>query len=69
MFEALYELLDKIPFQPFRIVTNSGKSYEVENPHNVAVSKTLVSIFPPRTEGWVLIRITEVTAVESATLA
>ena len=65
MLEDIRDLLRKQPFEPFRVVTTSGEKYLVENPENVAVSETRVSIFPPHTEKWILIRLNQVASLES----
>jgi hypothetical protein len=65
MFQEIRGLLHKEPFEPFRIVTNSGEKYAVENPDNVAFSESRISIFPPKTARWILIRLNQITALES----
>ena len=65
MLETLQELLDKMPFQPFKIVTACGDKYEVENPHLIAVGKTQINYFFPRSDRWVFIRVNQITAFES----
>jgi hypothetical protein len=65
MLEDLRELLHRQPFEPFHVVTTSGERYAVENPDNVAVSDSRISLFPPRTDKWVLIRLNQVIALES----
>ena len=47
MLDSLMELLNKTPFQPFRIVTASGDKYDVENPHLVAVGALQSELFLP----------------------
>lgn len=64
MIEALKELLDKDPFQPFRIVTSSGDKYEITNPHLVAIGKDTTFVFDPQDHFW-FIRNNQITAVES----
>lgn len=66
MIQDLKDLLHKEPFEPFRIVTNSGEKYSVENPDNVALGESRIGIFPPKTNRWILIRLNQITALESA---
>ena len=66
MFQELREHLDKDPFEPFRIVTSSGDKYLVENPHNVAFGESRIGLFPPKTNIWIVIRLNQITALESA---
>ena len=65
MLDDTRELLHRQPFEPFTIVMTSGERYLVENPDNVAVSDTRISLFPPRTERWILIRLNQVASIES----
>jgi hypothetical protein len=65
MIESLKELLDKSPFQPFKIVTASGDKYDVLNPHLVAVGKSQINYFFPKSDRWVFIRLNQITAFES----
>jgi hypothetical protein len=66
MFEEIKELLHKEPFEPFRIITNSGEKYDVVNPDNVAFGETRIGLFPPKTNRWILIRLNQITALESS---
>jgi hypothetical protein len=45
--EHIRELIDKEPFEPFRIRTSSGAAYEVRSPHSVALMKSRVFIALP----------------------
>ncbi len=69
MIQELRDLLDKEPFEPFRIVTSSGDKYDVENPHNVAFGESRIGLFPPHTNRWIVIRLNQITAFESASEA
>ena len=44
---TVVEMLEREPFQPFRICLSSGEDYEVRNPHMVAVMKTRLFVAPP----------------------
>ena len=69
MIESLTELLNKSPFQPFKIVTASGDKYDVQNPHFIALGKSQISYFFSKSDRWVFIRLNQITAFESAHLA
>jgi len=69
MLDSLMELLNKTPFQPFRIVTASGDKYDVENPHLVAVGASQINYFYPKSDRWVFVRLNQITAFESAVQA
>ena len=64
MMEALKELLERTPFQTFRIVTASGDKYEINNPHIVAVGKDMVFVFTAD-DHFAFVRNNQITAVES----
>ena len=64
MIESINELLDREPFQPFRIVTASGEKYEITNPRLVAVGRDQIFIFD-HADHFVFIRNNQITAVES----
>jgi len=66
MLETLHEMLDREPFQPFRIVLTSGDRFEIENPHLVAVGRTQVTIYPPRSDRFAMLRLNQIAAIESA---
>ncbi len=68
MIEALNELLDRHPFQPFRIVTASGEQYQIDKPRLVAVGKDTIFLY---LEGdhFTFIRNNQITAVESTRTA
>ena len=65
IMDELRSALDREPFEPFRIVTTSGKSYDVTDPHGVAVGKLRIGLFPPPAETWFMIRSSEIVALES----
>jgi hypothetical protein len=65
MLADLIELLDREPFEPFRIVTASGDKYEVQNPHNVALMDGRVFYAYPGGGSWVFIRTQNITSIEA----
>ncbi len=66
MLDELKELLRRQPFEPFRIVINSGDRYEVQNPQNVALGQAKLGIFPPGTDLWIVLRLNQIISLESA---
>ena len=69
MLDDIKELLDKQPFEPFRVVTNSGNKYGVASPHNVALMEGRIFYAFPGGGSWVFIRVNQITALESVTKA
>jgi hypothetical protein len=69
MLESLREMLRKTPFEAFKIVTASGDKYEIESPELVAIGQSQLSYFFPRSDRWVLIRLNQITSIESARAA
>ena len=65
MIQALKELLERSPFQPFQIVTSSGDKYAISNPHLVAVGKGVIFIFKPD-DHFAFVRNNQITSFESA---
>jgi len=65
MPDDLKDLLEKAPFEPFRIVTNSGEKYNVENPHDIALLEGRIFYARPDGHRWVFIRTNQITAFES----
>jgi len=50
-FETIRLRLNARPFQPFRIVTSSGESYEVRHPEMAIVTKTEIVVALPDADG------------------
>ena len=50
-FETIRLRLNARPFQPFRIVTSSGESFEVHRPEMAIVTKTEIVVALPDAEG------------------
>jgi len=66
MKERLKELLHKNPFEAFRIVTTSGKEYEISNPELVASGESEITVYLPKSDQWAQIRLNQIVALESA---
>ena len=45
--ENIQELLNRVPFLPFRLVMTSGKTYEVVSPNSAALLKSEVFVVFP----------------------
>ncbi len=65
----ILEVLDREPFEPFRIVLTSGESYIVRNPHAVAVLKSRLFIALDDGERWVFCPYLHIAAVEALSAA
>jgi len=62
--DDLREILDREPFEPFRLVTSSGESYEVRDPHAVAIMQSRLFVALP-TDRWVILPYLHINAVEN----
>ena len=65
MIEKLKQLLDKEPFQTFRLVDTSGGTYEVQSPYQVAIGETQLDYYYPRSDRSATIRINQIVALET----
>ncbi len=65
LMNTLTELLDKSPFQSFKIFTSSGDKYLIKNPHLVAVGRDVVFIFTADGH-FAFVRNNQITAVQSS---
>jgi hypothetical protein len=62
--ETVRELLDRDPFEPFRILTSGGESFIIRDPHTVALMKSQVFIAHPNTDRWTYVPWLHVSAVD-----
>ncbi len=62
--EALQDMLDAEPFQAFRIYTNGGQTYEVQNPTLVHQLKTQVFLAYPNSDRFALIPLRNISSIE-----
>lgn len=74
--ESIYEWLQKRPFQPIRVSSSSGESYEVRHPEMAWLTRTelLIGIaerrgFPSRYRAISLLHITAVEPLDSTAAA
>ena len=63
--KAIEEFLHREPFRPFRIITSSGKEYDVRNPALVVVMKRDVFYAYPGKEDFTIISLTHVASVDT----
>jgi hypothetical protein len=63
--ETIREMLDRDPFEPFRIVTSAGEAFIIRDPHTVALMKSEVFIAHPRTDRRTFIPLLHVVTVET----
>jgi hypothetical protein len=60
------ERLSKDPFEPFRIRSSSGESYEISSPFLVALMKSKVFIAVPNSDRWSELSYLHIAALQSA---
>jgi hypothetical protein len=63
--DTIREMLDRDPFEPFRLVTSSGESYKVTDPHSVALMRSEVLIAQPNSDRRTFVQYLHVAAVET----
>jgi len=63
--DTIRERLDRDPFQRFRLVTSSGESYIVRNPHAVALMRSEVFVAQPNSNRRTFVQFLHVAAVET----
>ena len=64
MLESIRELLDQDPFVPFRIVLTSGKEYQINDPHLVALGETQINVYAPRSDQWSVLRLNQISSID-----
>jgi len=69
MIEQLREYLHREPFQPFRIVTTSGKAYDVVSPDSVAVAESYLFYCFPHSDHSAHVRLNQIVALETVSQA
>lgn len=62
--EAIQDLLNHEPFQPFRIHTHDGKSFEVRQPGLVNQLKTQIFLAHPNSDRFALIPFRSISSIE-----
>lgn len=69
MIESIRELLDRDPFQPFRIILTSGDRFDVINPHLLAIGESVLFYYFPRSDHFAFIRSNQIAAVDTISTA
>ena len=64
MLESIRELLDQDPFVPFRIVLTSGKEYQINDSHLVALGETQINVYAPRSDQWSVLRLNQISSID-----
>ncbi len=64
MLEQIRELLEREPFQSFRIVLTSGDRFEVTDPHLLAIGESLIFYCYPRSDRLAYLRLNQIAAVD-----
>ena len=62
--DAIRELKEQDPFQPFRIVMSSGGKYLIENGGNLVEMRTQFFYVSPHSDRFVFLRMSQIAAVE-----
>ena len=60
----ILELLNREPFEPFRIVLASGEGFEISNPNLVAMGESLLHIFFPNSDRYATLRLNQISSTE-----
>ncbi len=63
--DSIVQMLEREPFEPFRICLSSGESYEVRNPHMVAIMKSKLFLALPDSERSTFVSYLHIAAVET----
>ena len=64
LVERLYELLNKSPFEKFKVTLTSGSSYLIERPGNLAMGKSRMTYYVPKSDRAIEMRLNQVSEVE-----
>lgn len=67
IMKDIIDLLERDPFEPFRICLSSGESYDVVNPHMVALGKSRALIAVANSDRQALVPYLHVSALETLT--
>ena len=65
MIDRIEELLRKEPFTPFKIILTSGTMYEVHSPFMLAIGKSELSYYFPKSDRLAHARLNQLAAVET----
>ena len=65
MLDDLKEFLRSEPFVPFRIILTSGFAYDVTTPYQIAIGKTQLDYYFPRSDRKAVLRQNQIASLES----
>ena len=63
--DEIREILDKEPFEPFRIRLSSGDAYEIRNPGLVTVMRSRLFIAFSKSDRWTFVPFLHIAAIEA----
>jgi hypothetical protein len=64
MLNSLYEMINRDPFIPFRIVLTSGKEYLIVNPNLLAIGQTQLTVYAPKSDDWSILRMNQIASID-----
>ena len=64
MRNHILELINREPFQVFRVVLASGEGFEVANPNLIAMGETMMHIYFPKSDRYATLRLSQINSVE-----
>ncbi len=65
MLESINELINAEPFHAFKIILTSGHEYTVADPMLIAVGKTEIFFYYPKSDRRANLRMNQIAAVET----
>jgi hypothetical protein len=65
MLDDLKEFLRSEPFVPFRIVLTSGSGYDVTTPYQVAIGKTQLDYYFPKSDRKAILQQNQIASFET----
>ena len=65
MLDDLKDLIRAEPFVAFRIVLTSGTSYDVTSPYQIAIGKTQLDYYFPKSDRKAVVRQNQIAAFET----
>lgn len=66
MHDDLKELLQRDPFVTFSIVLTNGREYVVDSPYQVAIGKSQLNYYFPRSDRWAILRLNQIASFDVA---
>jgi hypothetical protein len=64
MLDDLKNLLRQEPFVPFRVLLANGSGYDVQSPYQVAIDRTQIDYYYPRSDRKAILPQNQVAAIE-----